>query len=52
MAQDAMPEIERRLAHNSRNAKQTRQGEEGDSESASDEEEDYEDEYEEDLEVE
>lgn len=51
MAQDAMPEIERRLAHTNRNSQQARQEEESDVESASDEEDEYED-YEEDTEVE
>ena len=51
MAQDAMPEIERRLAHNNRISQQARQKEESDNESESDEEEDCEEEYE-DMEVE
>ena len=46
MAQDAMPEIERRLAQNSRNSHQARQEEDSENESASDEEEEYEEDYE------
>ena len=51
MAQDAMPEIERRLAQNNRKTHQARQEEDSDSESASDEEEEYDEDYE-DTEVE
>ncbi|KAL8789030.1 MAG: hypothetical protein Q9195_006996 [Heterodermia aff. obscurata] len=52
MAQDAMPEIERRLAENSRNSQRARHDEESDIESSSDEEEGSDDDYDEGMEVE